>query len=97
MNSMKGILASVLLVAALNSIAQDKDPVLMTIAGKNITRSEFQSIYNKNNPKGSESDSKSIDEYVQLFVNFKLKVWCKYFIFSCDVKLLHFIYDTLLN
>ncbi len=74
MNSMKGILASVLLVAALNSIAQDKDPVLMTIAGKNITRSEFQSIYNKNNPKGSESDSKSIDEYVQLFVNFKLKV-----------------------
>ncbi|MBL0048597.1 MAG: peptidylprolyl isomerase [Bacteroidetes bacterium] len=74
MNSVKGFLATVLIASTFATVAQDKDPVLMTIAGKNITRSEFQSIYNKNNPKNSEADSKSIDDYVQLFVNFKLKV-----------------------
>ena len=74
MNRIKGFLAFTLLSASVAAFAQDKDPVLMTIAGKNITRSEFQSIYNKNNPKSSEADSKSIDDYVQLFVNFKLKV-----------------------
>lgn len=74
MNRIKGFLAFTLLSASVAAFAQDKDPVLMTIAGKNITRSEFQSIYNKNNPKSSDADSKSIDDYVQLFVNFKLKV-----------------------
>ncbi len=74
MNSIKGFLTLAVISAAGIAFAQDKDPVLMTIAGKNITRSEFQSIYNKNNPKNTEADSKSIDDYVQLFVNFKLKV-----------------------
>lgn len=74
MNSIKGFLTVAVISAAGIAFAQDKDPVLMTIAGKNITRSEFQSIYNKNNPKNTEADSKSIDDYVQLFVNFKLKV-----------------------
>lgn len=74
MNSIKGFLTVAVISAAGIVFAQDKDPVLMTIAGKNITRSEFQSIYNKNNPKNTEADSKSIDDYVQLFVNFKLKV-----------------------
>lgn len=74
MNSIKGFLTVAVISAAGIAFAQDKEPVLMTIAGKNITRSEFQSIYNKNNPKNTEADSKSIDDYVQLFVNFKLKV-----------------------
>ncbi len=74
MNSVNGFLSLALLATSIAALAQDKDPVLMTIAGKNISRSEFQSIYNKNNPKNSEADSKSIDDYVQLFVNFKLKV-----------------------
>lgn len=52
------------------------DPVLMKIAGKPVTVSEFQSIYKKNNPsaEGSTAEHKSVDEYVSLFVNFKLKV-----------------------
>jgi peptidyl-prolyl cis-trans isomerase SurA len=74
MNSLKSFLALALISVTSVSVAQDNDPVLMTIAGKNITRSEFQTIYNKNNPKSSGNDTKSIDDYVQLFVNFKLKV-----------------------
>lgn len=49
------------------------DPVIMTIAGENIYKSEFEYIYNKNNSVSS-SDKKSIREYVDLFINYKLKV-----------------------
>lgn len=49
------------------------DPVIMTINGKPILRSEFEYIYNKNNTNNA-IDKKTLDEYVDLFVNFKLKV-----------------------
>ena len=50
------------------------DEVLMTIAGKQVYVSEFLNIYNKNNIKGESIDKKSLDEYLDLFINFKLKV-----------------------
>lgn len=49
------------------------DPVIMKINGKNITRSEFEYSYNKNNSEGV-LDKKTIKEYVPLYVDFKLKV-----------------------
>lgn len=56
-----------------NLFAQSADPVLMTINGKPVLKSEFEYIYNKNNSNNS-LDKKTLDEYVDLFVNFKLKV-----------------------
>ena len=53
--------------------AQSNDPVLMTINGKPVLKSEFEYIYNKNNSNNS-LDKKTLDEYVDLFINFKLKV-----------------------
>ena len=53
--------------------ADSTDPVIMTIAGKPVLRSEFEYSYNKNNSEGV-IDKKSIDEYVPLFVDYKLKV-----------------------
>ncbi|MFN5710396.1 MAG: peptidylprolyl isomerase [Bacteroidota bacterium] len=50
------------------------DQVLMTVAGKNITKSEFEAIYHKNNNKSASADSKSLQDYLELFINFKLKV-----------------------
>lgn len=55
------------------AFSQEKDQVLMKINNKDITRSEFEYIYNKNN-SNNELDKKSLDEYFNLFVNFKLKV-----------------------
>lgn len=49
------------------------DPVIMTIDGKPVLRSEFEYIYNKNNSNNS-LDKKTLNEYVDLFINFKLKV-----------------------
>ena len=50
-----------------------KDPVLMTINGNPVSKSEFEYIYNKNN-SNNVLDKKTLEEYVDLFVNFKLKV-----------------------
>ncbi|MEI7504749.1 MAG: peptidylprolyl isomerase, partial [Paludibacter sp.] len=54
-------------------LAQAADPVLLTLNGNPVKRSEFEYIYNKNNSNNS-LDKKTLDEYVDLFVNFKLKV-----------------------
>ena len=54
-------------------LAQNNDPVLMNIAGKDVTKSEFEYIWNKNN-SNTTPDLKSLNDYVDLFVNFKLKV-----------------------
>ena len=45
----------------------------MTIGNKKVSKQEFIRIYKKNN-SNSINKSKSIDDYLQLFENFKLKV-----------------------
>lgn len=55
------------------TFAQQNDPVLMKVNGKDVKLSEFEYIYNKNN-SNNVLDKKTLDEYVDLFVNFKLKV-----------------------
>lgn len=62
-----------LLLGAGSVFAQSNDPVIMTINGEKIYRSEFEYSYNKNNSEGV-IDKKSVEEYVDLFVNYKLKV-----------------------
>ena len=49
------------------------DPTIMTINGQPVSRSEFEYSYNKNNSEGV-IDKKSVNEYVDLFINYKLKV-----------------------
>lgn len=48
--------------------------VLLTIDGNDITDEEFERIYLKNNNQTSSTDQ-DIDEYLDLFINFKLKVF----------------------
>ena len=62
-----------LLVAATTASAQTADPTIMTINGKAVPRSEFEYSYNKNNSE-TVVDKKSVNEYIDLFVNYKLKV-----------------------
>lgn len=50
-----------------------QNDVLMTIDGNDITKDEFEYIYTKNNSNNS-IDKKTLDEYLELFKNFKLKV-----------------------
>ena len=68
----KTFLSIILIGASLLSSAQE-DKVLMTINGEPITASEFLYIYEKNNQETS-LEKKSMQEYLDLFINFKLKV-----------------------
>ena len=68
----KIFLSFALAVIALTAAAQD-DPIVMRINGVPVTRSEFEYNYNKNNSEGV-IDKKNIEEYAELFVNYKLKV-----------------------
>ena len=67
------ILAAWLLNALTITAQTDNDPIIMTVAGKPVPRSEFEYSYNKNNTDGV-IDKKTVEEYVDLFVNYKLKV-----------------------
>ncbi len=53
--------------------SQQDDDVLITINDHEITKDEFLRIYNKNNSV-TAYDAKSLEEYLDLFINFKLKV-----------------------
>ncbi len=65
-----------LLLSALISFtltAQNSDPVVLKIDGEEIHASEFLYIYSKNNQNPSFVKD-SLDDYMELFINYKLKV-----------------------
>lgn len=73
---MKSIFRSLLVMSLIitgSLSAKGKDPVLMYINDQPVLKSEFEYIYNKNNSNNT-LDKKSLEEYVDLFINFKLKV-----------------------
>lgn len=63
--------ALAVVVTGMTSLAQSQDPVLLTIDGEPVNLSEFTRILNKNSQNQTEAD---IQESLNLFVNFKLKV-----------------------
>jgi peptidyl-prolyl cis-trans isomerase SurA len=65
------LLTSILFISILNLTAQDE--VVMEINGQKVTKSEFLQIYLKNNDN-PKYDKASLDEYMDLFTKFKLKV-----------------------
>lgn len=64
------LLFSVVTVAS----GQKKKNVLMTIAGKEISSSEFKRVYNKNLNLVQDESQKNVDGYIDLFIDYKLKV-----------------------
>ena len=70
---MKRKLMVAALIACCTMVWAQNDPTIMKINGQPISRSEFEYSYNKNNSEGV-IDKKSVEEYVDLFVNYKLKV-----------------------
>jgi peptidyl-prolyl cis-trans isomerase SurA len=70
---MKKLFFCVALCFGILSVKAQTDPVVMTVNGVDVTRSEFEYSFNKNNADGV-LDKKDVKDYVQLFVDFKLKV-----------------------
>lgn len=67
----KPILTGVGLAAVLLAYAA-KDPVIMTINGEDVTKSEFEYLYNKNSQQ--QINPQTLDEYVEMFKLYKMKV-----------------------
>ncbi len=57
-----------------NLTAQKDDPVLFTVEDNPVHVSEFEYIYTKTNGKEADFSKKSLEEYLDLYVRFKLKV-----------------------
>lgn len=73
-------LSILFLFVAFTGQAQKKDKtienkkVLVSIDGEEFTAGEFMYVYNKNNRQGAVLDKKTIQEYLDLYVDFRLKV-----------------------
>lgn len=55
-------------------LSQPEDPVLFTVEGVPVHVSEFSYIYNKTNGDKADYSRRSVEEYLDLYVKFKLKV-----------------------
>ncbi len=53
--------------------AEAQDNIILTIDDTKVSKTEFENIYKKNN-RDSVITKESLDEYSELFINFKLKV-----------------------
>lgn len=69
------LLAGLLLITSVNAQSTGGNEVLFTVAGQPVTKEEFLYVYKKNNPdKQNDYSKESLDEYLDLYINFKLKV-----------------------
>jgi len=69
----KSLIAAAVIAATLaTATAKKSEPVLMTVNGKDVPVSEFEYLFNKNNQQ--QAEPQTLDQYVELFVNYKLKV-----------------------
>ena len=68
----KSLLFAALCIVAVSVKAQS-DPVVMTVNGVDVTRSEFEYSFNKNNSDGV-IDKKDVEEYADLYAIYKMKV-----------------------
>lgn len=69
-------ISTILIVVIFSTIAygQKQPKALMTIAGEKITADEFMQMYSKNTTAQEKKDAQNVKDYVDLFINFKLKV-----------------------
>lgn len=70
----KSILCPLFALAFSASAQIASDPVLMTVNGKSIHKSEFEYSYHKNGGAQGADSKMTVEEYVPMFVNYKLKV-----------------------
>lgn len=64
--------AAVIAVTLCSAMAKKNDVTLMTVNGKDVKVSEFQYLFQKNNQQ--QAEPQTLDEYVDMFINYKLKV-----------------------
>lgn len=78
MNHLKPVLLlvvfAILLSAGKSGAWNYDDPVFIRIEGDEITLSEFEEIYRKSNVESVVADPKTPEEYLEMYIDFRLKV-----------------------
>ncbi|MFO7671221.1 MAG: peptidylprolyl isomerase [Bacteroidales bacterium] len=69
----KSLISMLLAIVTMLGLYSQESKVLLTIADEEVTLSEFERIYRKNNNETS-LNKQTPGEYLDLFINFKLKV-----------------------
>ena len=67
------VMMMVLACTSVSLFAQDKKATILTIDNEQVSLEEFDNIFRKNN-RDSIITQQALDEYMELFINFKLKV-----------------------
>jgi peptidyl-prolyl cis-trans isomerase SurA len=70
-------IAAILAICSLTGLSQtikSKSEILFSVKGEPVTTDEFLYIYKKNHPNKDDFSEQKIQEYLTLFINFKLKV-----------------------
>lgn len=70
---MSWLFIATLFVFSTKGFSQKKDPTVITVNDQEITKSEFLRAYLKNNDN-PKYDKENLDEYLDLYIKFKLKV-----------------------
>ena len=81
----KNIIIYILLIGYCTLSAQNRKDILFTVKDQPVFVNEFMRVFNKNRDIVVEENKKSIDEYLELYINYKLKLKQAY-----DLK-----YDTI--
>lgn len=67
------IVVAAMMILACTATAQN-DATLFSVKGSPVTASEFKYIYSKTNQDKADFSERSLREYLELYINFKLKV-----------------------
>jgi len=76
-NLFKGLLLSLVVILTINSAVSQilsNNKVLVTIGDEEVTTTEFVNVYEKNNTQNDIYEAVAVTEYLNLYINFKLKV-----------------------
>jgi peptidyl-prolyl cis-trans isomerase SurA len=64
----------VFLFSGASMASNNDDPVFLRVEGHEITLSEFEDIYRKSNVESVVADPKTPEEYLEMYIDFRLKV-----------------------
>ncbi|MEQ8625784.1 MAG: peptidyl-prolyl cis-trans isomerase [Vicingaceae bacterium] len=74
MNTIKNLFATFFVLLSVALVAQDNgEKIFIDFGDEKITKAEFKRVYEKNN-NGEMVSKSTVDEYLELYINFKLKV-----------------------
>jgi peptidyl-prolyl cis-trans isomerase SurA len=75
MKKITPIFALTACLAASTAFSQSgSDPIVLSVGDSKVSRSEFEAVYKKNNKETSGNVQKALEEYMELYINFRMKV-----------------------